>query len=171
MSAAAAGGPGTSRSPNPAAAAAWVGIPTFESSYFYRQFHSNSSIFGPRNGPTFNSGTSVRLLSLGPTDGTSRDNRDRWWGPGQAGLPICCCCWGSGEPRQMPWRWPAGSMFTCFFTLVQGVRPRYSRSRVPSPIWDVKMHGPAPHNVRMIEIRGHILICPFAKGAMGFMIY
>ena len=32
--------------------------------------------------------------------------------------------------------------------------------------------GPArPHNVRMIEIRGHILICPFAKGAMGFMIY
>ena len=81
MSAAAAGGPGTSRSPNAAAAAAWVGIPTFESSYFYRQFHSNSSIFGPRNGPTFNSGTSVRLLSLGPTDGTSRGPRDRWWGP------------------------------------------------------------------------------------------
>ena len=158
-----------------AAAAAWVGIPTFESSYFYRQFHSNSSIFGPRNGPTFNSGTSVRLLSLGPTDGTSRGPRDRWWGPGSVGVrrsfQAVAAAGGGGDPGSsagvgQPGACSRASSCQCeawdLVTYVHVFHHPHEMSKCMAP----------PHNVRINEIRGHILICSFAiGGAMGFMIY
>ena len=178
MSAAASGPRGVSRSPTAATAAAWVGIPTFDSSYIYRQLHSNSSIFGPRNGPTFNSGTSIRLLSLGPTDGTSRDHRDRWWDlleapprRGLAGLVICCCRQGPRVPPP-----PVPQVKPCWedvrvFTLVRGVRPRYTCSISVFPFCSCQNTRASSHSVTIIEIHGHMLICPFAKGAMTFMIY
>ena len=64
-----------------AAAAARAGyIPTFESPYFYRQFnskfHSKSSVFRPRNGPTDNPVTSQGPAVAGPTRGTGGSHRD-----------------------------------------------------------------------------------------------
>ena len=54
------------------------------------------------------------------------------------------------------------------FTLVRGVRPRYTCSITHMSCQNTRA---ASHSVTIIEIRGHILIFPFAKGAIGFMIY